>query len=103
MQSLDQLYIYTEVLINCLRMQASVVRAAEDTLSQAGASANLDQSDAISIFKTDQPELQSGRPNTLFERQSTVRCRSQVESVTRRSPIRRLQLAVKDASLQAVR
>ena len=37
MRSLDRPYIYTEVLINCLRMQASVVYAAEDTLSQARA------------------------------------------------------------------
>ena len=33
MRSPDRPYVYTEVLTNCLRMQASVVRAVEDTLS----------------------------------------------------------------------
>ena len=44
--------------------------------------------------------VQSGRPNTLFERQSIVRCRSQTESVTRHRPIGRLRSAIKDALLQ---
>ena len=33
MRSLDRPYVYTEVLINCLRIQASVIYAAKDTLS----------------------------------------------------------------------
>ena len=33
MRSLDRPYVYTEVLINYLRIQASVVHAVEDTLS----------------------------------------------------------------------
>ena len=33
MRNLNQLYIYTEVLTSCLRMQALVVYIAEDALS----------------------------------------------------------------------
>ena len=60
MRSLDRPYVYTEVLINCLRMQASVVHAAEDTLSQARALLNLDQLNAVSAFKLGQSELSTG-------------------------------------------
>ena len=41
--------------------------------------------------------LRSGRPNTLFERQSIVRCHSQIESVT--VAVRRLRSAVKDSTI----
>jgi hypothetical protein len=40
--------------------------------------------------------LRSGRPNTLFKRQSIVRYRSQIATVTRRRLVRRLRSAVKD-------
>ena len=60
MRSLDRLYVYTEVLINCLRMQALVVYAAEDALSQARALLNLDQLNVVSAFKLRQSELSTG-------------------------------------------
>jgi hypothetical protein len=41
LRGLDRSYVYTEVLINCLRMQASVVYTAEDPPKQARASAVL--------------------------------------------------------------
>src|SRR3984885_13729882 len=41
--------------------------------------------------------FQSGRPNTLFKRQSIVRCHSQIESVT--VAVRRLRSAAKDSTM----
>ena len=49
-------------------MQASVVYAAEDTLSQARASSNLDQLNAVSAFKLGQSELSTGPTFYLIER-----------------------------------
>ena len=68
MRSLDQPYVYTEVLTNCLRMQALVVHAAKDTLSQARALLNLNQLNAVSAFKLGQLELSTGPTFYLIER-----------------------------------
>ena len=82
MRSLDRPYVYTEVLINCLRMQASVVYAAEDTLSQARASSNLDQLNAVSAFELGQPEPSTGP--TFYLNRTTERS----VAARRRRPVR---------------
>ena len=82
MLSPDRPYVYTEVLTEHLRMQASVVHAAEDTLSQARASSNLNQLNVVSAFKSGQSELSTGPTfylNRTTERSVTAR---------RRQPIR---------------
>ena len=82
MQSLNQPYVYTEVLINYLQMQALVIYAAKDTLSQARASSNLNQLNAISAFKLGQSEPPT-RP-TFCLNQTTKRS----AAVRRRRPIK---------------
>ena len=59
MRSFDRTYAYTEASINCLR-KASVVRAADNTLSQARASVKSGQLNAISAFKLGQSEPSTG-------------------------------------------
>ena len=51
--------------------RASVIHAAEDTLSQARASSNLNQLNAVSAFKSGQLELLTGP--TFYLNQTTKR------------------------------
>jgi len=60
--------------------KASIVRAAEDTLSQARASSSLDQSDAVLHSSQINQSLPSGQLYTLIERQLIVRFHSQIKS-----------------------
>ena len=82
MRSLNRPYVYTEVLINCLRIQASVVYAAEDTLNQARALLNLNQLNAVSAFKSGQSEPSTGP--TFYPNQTTERS----IAAGRRRPVR---------------
>src|SRR6266702_5307780 len=70
MQSFDRTYAYTEASINCLR-KASVVCAADNTLSQARASVKSSQLNAISAFKLGQSEPSTG--STFYLNRTTER------------------------------
>ena len=60
-------------------MQASVVHAAEDTLSQARASSNPDQLNAVSAFNSGQSELSTGP--TFYPNRTTERPNDQLQHV----------------------
>ena len=83
MQSLNWLHGYTEVLMNCLRVQSLDHTCNRRHLESSQSLIKSWSIGRCSTFKSDQPELPSGRPCTLIERQSTERFCSQIESVTR--------------------